>query len=127
MFSSASYGEEQIWILNIEFTRLASFLEFATTKKVRERSLNVFLEKFTGRIGPAICCVLYGGELKHASTRQLIQSKLLGTSGCTHWNKQEGSHCFQCAWKWDTGSSPVQADGKTPIASLGAGFCTRFC
>lgn len=27
-----------------------------------------------------------------------MQSKLLGTSGCTHWNKQEGSHWFQCAW-----------------------------
>lgn len=30
-------------------------------------------------------------------------------------------------WKQDPGSSPVQADGRNPIASLGAGFYTRFC
>lgn len=40
LFSSIPYSEKQIQILNVVFIRLSSFLEFATTKKIREHSLN---------------------------------------------------------------------------------------
>lgn len=77
----------------------------------------------------AIYCVTLRGELKHACTSQLIQSKLLETAGCMHWNEQKGSRCFRCACSQAVEMRSWQISSASwwhPIDSLGAGFRAKF-